>query len=183
MKYAFPRICAWAIFSSAIFFGGCGGKSDQAAGEQPPNVQRMEMPAAAAPQSGGGPAPDGESVAGEFDGKRFEAALITQCPATPGYALGFNATTEDYVSNAAGKGLRIGGGFEKEQGKLSANYLGRAWKAGEGSDGELDFTMTSARSADGKRQFVTVHATGTFVDEAGASVPFDVIATCEPGGT
>jgi len=182
MKFTFRRIYTSIILSSAILLGGCGGEPDQAAGEQPAKAQRMEMPTAMAPQSGGGPAPTGESVAGEFDGKPFEAARITECPATPGYALGFNASTEDFVSNAAGEGLRIGGGFEKERGRLSANYLGRAWKAGEGSDGELDFTLTSARSDDGMRQFVTVHAKGTFVDEAGESVPFDVIATCEIGG-
>ena len=180
MKFSVLRVSTSVILASAILLAGCGGEPDPAAGGMSPPVQGMETPSATAPQSG--PVPDGDAVTGVFDGKSFEAALITECLAVPGYALGFNSTTEDYVSNTAGEGLRIGGGFEEDQGRLSANYLGRAWKAGMDSDGELGFALTDARSDDGMRQFVTVNAEGTFVDEAGESVTFNVSATCEVGG-
>lgn len=182
MKYSFSRVSISIILSSAFLLGGCGGEPDPAAGVTPPQSQGMETPTATVPQSGGGPVPDGDSVAGVFDGAPFEAASIIECPAVPGYALGFNASTEDYVGNTAGEGLRIGGGFEEGKGKMSANYLGRAWTSGMDSDGEVDFTLTDARSDDGMRQFVTVNAAGTFVDEAGESVTFSVIVTCEVGG-
>jgi len=126
--------------------------------------------------------PDGESVAGTIDGEAFEATTIRECKAVPGIALGFNASTDDYVGSSQNAGLRVGGGFERARARLFADFRGERWTAGEGVDGgPVDFRLSDQRA--GSRQFVTVRARGQLMNDAGVAIPIEVNVTCEPGGT
>lgn len=165
------KINNMGIAALLTLVAGCGdaGTSTTAVADSPQDIASESVP-------------DGESVSGSIGGETFEATTIRDCRAVPGIALGFNASTEDYVGPGQGAGLRIGGGVERDRARLVADYRGERWTAGEGVDGApVEFTLTDARSE--TRQFVTLQARGQLVNEGGLRIPIEVVATCEPGGT
>lgn len=125
--------------------------------------------------------PDGESASGSLDGTGFSATRISECQATPGYGLGIRAATEDFTAQDD-RGVRLFGGFENQRGRITVDFRGSRWTAGEGTDGgSLEFAMTDVRNQ--TRQFVTVRANGSLVSDQGENIPFDLTLVCEPGGT
>lgn len=127
------------------------------------------------------PLPEQESASGSLDGTEFSATRISQCEATPGYGLGIRAATDDFVGQTDA-GVQLFGGFEQGRGKITVDFRGTRWTAGEGTDGgSLEFRMTDIRNQ--LRQFVIVEANGNMVSDQGEAVPFELTLTCEPGGT
>lgn len=163
---------------------GCGGTEGVSeAGSKPGTVETKPGTGSTEGETVG---PTEETIVLELEGRRFLASRILECPATPGYGLGFNGSTEDYVGPTSDQGVRMGGGFEGDRGRVVVEYEGSGWTAGEGSTGgDLSFDLSDSRVVEGgsTHQLVTVHASGTLVDEAGNELPFDLLVTCEPGGT
>ena len=160
------------LLAAGVFATGCGET-----GVEHPSPQR-------APASQTAPVaelPEGESASGSLDGTEFAATRISQCQATPGYGLGIRAATEDFTAQDD-RGVQLFGGFEKQRGKITVDFRGSRWTAGEGTDGgSLEFSMTDIRNQ--VREFVTVRAHGSMVSDQGETVPFDLTLICEPGGT
>ena len=123
--------------------------------------------------------PTAEAVELALDGSPVDISQIHQCAATPGRGLGFSSWTDDHVGDGSA-GVRVGGGFEYEKGRVLINYQSKKWVAEEGV-GSLSFNRIDTRTSDG-HSFVTVEATGKAV--AGTDeLPFSLTVTCEPGGT
>ena len=160
------------LLAAGMVATGCGD-ADIAPGA-PQSTSAMRSVSVAEP-------PHGESASGTLDGTEFTATRISQCQATPGYGLGIRAATENFTGQDD-SGVQLFGGFEKQAGKITVDFRGHRWTAGEGTaGGRLEFDMTDAR--DPARQFVTVRAQGSMVGDQGGSMPFDLTLVCEPGGT
>jgi hypothetical protein len=159
------------LLAAGVVATGCGD-----AGVAPPSQNAPASQTASAAEL-----PDGESASGSLDGTEFAATRISQCQATPGYGLGIRASTADFAAQDD-RGVQLFGGFEKEEGRITVDFRGSRWTAGEGTDGgSLEFSMTDVR--DQLREFVTVRTHGTMISDQGESVPFNLTLVCEPGGT
>lgn len=163
---------ALLVLAAGMATTGCGdagvepGSSQSAADVQAGSLAEM---------------PTGESASGTLDGTEFSATRISECQATPGYGLGIRAATENFTGQGD-NGVQLFGGFERQRGKITVDFRGGRWTAGEGTEGgRLEFELTDVR--DQARQFVTVRAQGSMVGDQGDSVPFDLTLVCEPGGT
>lgn len=160
------------LLAAGLVATGCGDAGvQQSASQSAPAVQTESM----------AELPKEESASGSLDETAFAATRISQCQATPGHGLGIRASTEDFVGQSD-IGVQVFGGFEKGRGKITVDFRGTRWTAGEGSDGgSLEFVMTDMRNQ--LRQFVIVRAHGSMVSDQGRAVPFDLTLVCEPGGT
>ena len=165
-----PRVAM--LVAAGLVTTGCGdARMEPGSQQSAPSVQTAAV----------AELPDGESASGSLDGTEFAATRISQCQATPGYGLGIRAATEDF-DGQDGRGVQLFGGFEKQRGRITVDFRGSRWTAGEGTDGgHLEFAMTDARNE--VREFVTVRAQGTMISDQGESIPFDLTLVCEPGGT
>ncbi len=170
-----------ALVVAFIAISGCGGDADVVDSSV---SERSTLDDVAATDNGDGGdgknSADGggsteESVAFILAGETLDTSIITQCPATPGYALAFGAAGADR--------LQVGGGFQADQGRIYVrDSAGVEWNAGTDTAlGALAFTLSD--SGGNTNPFVTVKASGEVENETGDRLAFNVTVTCEPGGT
>ena len=170
-----PRLATLGLLSLLATAGACGGgdaPADDSEEATPSMPQRME---AEAPSTTG---PMEESIALTVDGETPELTQMVTCIATPGLGLGTQWSTADHVGDGS-QGLGIAAGFERDQGRITITFRNRRWQA-DADHGELSFEMSDTRTDDG-HSFVTVEASGRVAAD-GEDLPFELTATCEPGG-
>ena len=145
------------------------------ASEQASAVGSMQKPEPTRVSSEG---PTEVAVELTLEGSPVEMDRIFECVGMPGLGLGFSAFTDDFVGDGS-SGVRVGGGFEDDSGKVLITTRNKKWVT-EAATATLNFERIDTRTDDG-HSFVTIVATGTAIAGAG-ELPFTLTVTCAPPG-